>query len=113
MRRVAHGEAAPRAVAQHDVEVLAGVKVQFLSGRNLQFENDDVGRHALQALHARRQLARLDVAAQAHFARRDHQVRERLGLAEQRVTLGLLGFFQRLGGVLSIVDLSGDHLALA
>ncbi|MNI65414.1 hypothetical protein D3C73_1209230 [compost metagenome] len=79
----------------------------------MQLDHRYVRSHALQRLHARRQLADLDVAGQADFGGFHHHVRFRPRLAEQRVAVGQFFGRQDLGGILPGVELPGDHFALA
>ena len=53
VRRVGHGVAAPRAVAQDELDVLAGAVLQVLVGRQLQAQHRHVGGGALAMLSTR------------------------------------------------------------
>ena len=46
---VGHGIGAPAAVAQHHLDILAGVKAKHLAGRQLQEQAHHVGRELLVA----------------------------------------------------------------
>src|SRR5688572_10358620 len=62
VRRIAHGEAAPRAVLEEELEVLAGEELEPLRGRQLQVNHHDVVGNALHALNAAGQYLYLDVS---------------------------------------------------
>ncbi len=82
-------------------------------GGQLQLDHGDVRGHAFQRLHARRQLADLDVAGQADLGGLDHHVGSRTGLAEQRVAVGQFFGRQDLRRILPGIELPGNHAALA
>ncbi|KAG1531562.1 hypothetical protein G6F50_016631 [Rhizopus delemar] len=104
---------AAAAVFQDDFDVLPRVIAELFRSRQLQLDHGAVGRHALKRLHARRQLADLDVAGQADFGGFDHHVRPGTGLAEQRIAVGQCLGRQDLGRILPGVELPGHHFALA
>src|SRR5258708_7587628 len=113
VRRVRHREAAPRAVLQEDVDVLAGEEHQALVRRELQIDDHGVVRGALQFLHARGELPHLDIARFAHFAGLDRHVGQRLRLAKERVALLALLRGERLFRIPAVVDSAIDELSLA
>ena len=113
VRRVAHREAAPRAVLQQQVDVLPGQELQALVRRQLQVEDHHVVGRALHPLHPRRQLLDRDVPRASHLARLDDDIAERLRLAEERVTLLALGGGEDLLGIAAVIELALDQLAFA
>jgi hypothetical protein len=113
VRRIAHGEAPPRAVLEEELEVLAGEELQPLRGRQLQVNHHDVVGNALHALNAAGQCLHLDVSGGTDGARLDDQVAARLRLAEKRLALRLFLVGERLLLIDAVVDLACDDLPLA
>jgi hypothetical protein len=81
--RIGHAVAAPRAVAQDELDVLAGAVLEVLVGRQLHAQHDHVGRRALDAHHAAGHLQHRVLAGAGHGARLDHAVGLRRGAAGQ------------------------------
>ena len=113
VRRVAHREAAARAITQQELEVLAGEELQLFTRRELELQHDHVVGELLQAVHAAGQGLHLDVAGLADHARFERAVGQGRGLAEQRLAVFALGGRQRLFLVLAVVDRAGDDRPLA
>ncbi len=113
VRRVRHREAAADAVRQHEVDVLAGEKLQPLVGGKLEVQDHHIGRGALHFVHAGGQPLDLDVLDRVDLAALDHDVGERAGLAEQRHAGVLFGVGQGVLLVLAVVHLALEQLALA
>src|SRR5574337_355607 len=96
VHRVGHRVAAPRAVAQDDLDVLAGAVLQVLVRRQLQPQECDTRREALDAHHPRRELQHRVFAGAGHAARFDDAVGLRHGAAGQDQARLFLGDRQRL-----------------
>ena len=105
--RVGHRVGAPLAVAHDDLEVLPGQKLQPLVGGQVRYSTATSCDGTFDALHAAGQLLDRKFAGRVDLARLDHQVGQRLGLAEQREAELLLELGQDVSGVLPVV-----HLAL-
>ena len=113
VRRVRHREAAPLAVLQQEIDVLAGEELQPLVRRQLELHHHHVVGDLLELLHAARQQAHRDVLRRADGAALDHQVAERLCLAEKRLAVRALGLGEHARMVVTVVDAAGDDLSLA
>ena len=114
VRRIGHREAAPRAVLEQELDVLAGEELQALVGRQLQVQHHHVVGEPLQLLHAAGQRLHLDVLRVAPMVRASiTRSPSGLRLAEERLALRLLLVGQRLLLVHAVVDLPFEELALA
>ena len=113
VRRIRHGKAAPRAVFEQDVDVLAGKEHEAFIGREFEKEDHGVAPGALKLVHPGGELPHLDVPRFAHLARLDDDVGKRFRLAEKREPALALGRAERLFRVASVVDPALDELALA
>ena len=106
---VRHREGAPLAVLQQDLDVLTGKKLQALIRRQPQVHGDDVGCEPFQLLHPAGQHLDRNVTDRADFARFDHEIRQRLGLAEKCEACLTVGIAQRRRLVAAEVDFSLEH----
>ena len=113
VRRRREREAAPLAVLQQEVDVLAGEELQALVGGQLQPDDRDVGRGLVDRLDAAGEALDLDVAGAPHFPHFDREVGARLRAAEEREPRPLLVLGQRGCLVRAVVDLARQDLALA
>src|SRR5438874_7801379 len=89
-RRIGDRVAAPLAVLQQKVRVLAGNELEVRIGGKLDAEDGDIGRGLVEPLDAGRENLRPDAVQPGELAHLDRQVGQRLRLAEQRVALGLV-----------------------
>jgi hypothetical protein len=113
VRRGRHRVAAARAVLQEELDVLAGVVLEAVVGRQLQLDDHDVVRGAGQAADAHRQLLDRQRVGGGHLARLEHQVAASGGAAGQHEAGGFLLGAERLGLVPAMDDAAGNLLALA
>ena len=113
MRRISHRIGAALAVLHEDVDVLPGEKLDAFVCRQLQLQDDDVGRDPAHFLHPAGQFADVELADAADLARFDDQVRQRPGLAEQRRPRFLFELRQNIGLWIAIVHAALENFALA
>jgi hypothetical protein len=113
VRRVGHAVGAARAVAQDELDVLAGVELDHVVGRQLQRDTHDVVRQPLEPGHAHRHLADRESARIRHLARFKHHIAVRHAAAGQHVAGGFLVSRQGLGLMRSVHHGALDLLALA
>jgi hypothetical protein len=111
--RIGHRVAAPRAVAQDELDVLARVELQRLARRQLQAHRHDVVRLLAEREHAHRHLADREGAGFGDLARFEHHVAECAGAAGQHVAGQLFLGAERLALVRAQRDLARELLALA
>ena len=113
VRRVGHRVAAARAVAQDEFDVLAGVELQRLAGRQLQAQQHHVVRLLRERQHAHRHLADRKGAGLGDLARFEHHVALGAGAAGQDVAGEFFLGAQRLALVRAERDLARELLAFA
>ena len=102
--------AAPLALLQQEIDVLPGEEAEVLVHRQPQADHRDVGRGLLKALDAARNDPRAHALDLAHL---DHQIRQRLRLAKQRVSLGLVAVGEIRRVHRAVVELALHHGAAA
>ena len=107
VRRVGHAVAAALAVAQHEFDILAGLVLQAVIGRQLQRQDDDVIGHFIQFGYPYRHFLDREFADAGHFACFDGDVRMRFGAAEQ----GKSRFFILGGQCAFLMRAMGDAAA--
>ena len=93
VRRRREREAAPVAVLQQEVDVLAGEVLQPLVRRQLELDDRDVGRRLVDRLDAARQPLDLDVARAADLAHLDDEIGP--AAARRRTARGPCAFRRR------------------
>jgi len=113
VRRIGERKAARLGVLQLEIDVLAGKKLQPLAGRQLDLHQHHVVGALLQFFHPARQRLHHDVLGGADFPGFDGEVGQRFGAAEQCASMRLFLVLQRGGRMLAVIDLAGQHLALA
>ena len=113
VRRVGHRVAAARAVAQDELDVLAGAELKVLVGSELHRQHGHVGRGLEHGDDTGRQLEHRELAGAGHGAGLDGAIGLRPRAAGQDEAGGLVLGRQRLGLVLAVHDLAVDQLALA
>ena len=113
MWRIGHGETAAGAIAQQEIQILTGQKLQPLGGRQLQSQHDDIVGQAFQLMHPRRQCFHLNVTGLAHLACFDHHIRQATRLAEQHRTIGFFALGQSLFGAVAVIHAAFNQLPFA
>ncbi len=113
VRRVGHAVAAPRAVFEDELDVLARMKLHHVVGRQLKRDAHHVVRQALQLRHAHRHLADRESAGLGDLARFEHHIAVRHAAAGQHVAGGFFLGRQRLALVRPVHHGTLDLLAFA
>jgi hypothetical protein len=113
MRRVGHRVAAPGAVAQDELDVLAGAVLEQVVGGQLQANDRDVGRGPVDRDDAARQLPDRELARARHRPRFQDDVGLRRGLAGQDEAGDFLLVAERLLLMDAVDDAALEHAALA
>ena len=108
-----HGIAAPHAVGEDQIHVLAGQILQPLGKRQLQPDTAHVRRQRLDGAHPTGQLAHRDVAGPVHHRRLDGEVRRGRGRAQQRIALRHLFRRQCRRQMLALLYTTVRHQRLA
>ena len=111
--RIGHRVAAPRAIAQQEIDILTGVKLQRLAGGQLQAQLHHVVRQLFQRQHAHRHLADREGTGLGNLARRQHHIALRVRAAGQHEAIGFFLGAQCFGLMRSERDAAGQHLAFA
>ena len=113
LRRIGYRVAAPRAVAQHDFDILAGAVSKIVIGRQLQLQQHHVVRHFVHGADTGRHLPDRQRAFQRHLARLQHHVAVRYAAAGQHHALRFFQRAQRLALVRSVHHHPFELLAFA
>jgi hypothetical protein len=113
VRRVGHAVAAPRAIAQDELDILAGVVLQNLVGGQLQAQHDHVGCRSLQGQHTRRHLQHREFTRPRHAAGLQRAVALRRGATGQHQALRFFVGRQRLVLVGALLHAACEQAALA
>src|SRR5690606_37279768 len=108
-----HRVGAPGSVAQDQLDVLAGEIAQGLPRRQLQAQDDDVGRDPFDRIDAAGQLAHGDVADTGHEPRLHHQRRTGARAAHQCESGRPLVGIERGGRMRALLHLAFEHARLA
>ena len=111
--RIGHGEAAPLAVLEKNVNVLAGEKLQALARWQLEVKDRDIFGGLLDLFHAAGQGADREVLCARELAHFENDVGQGARAAGERLAGGLLGGVKRALLVIAIRELAGAQNALA
>ena len=82
VRGVGQRKCAPPAVLEQDLDVLPGEELQPFAGRQLEFDDHDVGSRPRHFLHASRQRFDWQIPRRANVTHLDRQIAFRLGAAK-------------------------------